>query len=367
MYGGLHTYLLLRSRAAMSITKVDDGTFSVPAMGAWMDARGIGEGPITDVTPIGGGTQNRVVRFRRGGEELVFRAGPTRPRPSSADAIRREARIVGALGPTSVPVPQLVAAEDDPDGRDGPFYLMRVVDGALFTERLDRFDTDPQAKHRAGLAMVDALVDLGGRDHRALGLEDFGRPNGFLERQVDRWSRQLASYAETADYTGPGIDLDPVESWLTAHIPTSGRIGIIHGDYHLNNVMLADDGEVAAIVDWELATIGDPLLDLGHLLVTWPTTDGTSIGMVPADRVDGMATPDELIERYRERSGQDLEHLTWYRVLAGYRMGVILEGTRARALAGKAPQDLGDLLHAVSLSLWQTALARVAEDRGVAP
>ena len=342
----------------MRIVTADDGAISLHGMEDWMDERRLGDGPLAEIRAIGGGTQNQVVRFRRGDTEYVLRAGPRRPRPSSTEAIRREARVVGALGRTEIRVPALVAADDDLGG-ERPFYLMRPVAGVLLPESLDHFDAHPTAKRRAGLAMVEWLAELAAIDHSALGLHDFGRPDGFRERQVARWSGQLAGYAQTGTYDGPGIDLEPLEEWLVAHVPPHGPVGILHGDFHLNNVLLRSDGEVAAVVDWELATIGDPLLDLGHLLVTWPSGDDSSIGMVPADRADGLATPAELVARYEERTGQQVDHLAWYAALAGYRMGVILEGTRARALDGRASPEMGELLHGVALVLWRGALARI--------
>jgi aminoglycoside phosphotransferase (APT) family kinase protein len=218
--------------------------------------------------------------------------------------------------------------------------------------------SDPGMQHRMGLGMADAIAALARVDHVAAGLADFGRVDGWLERQVERWRSQLASYRELDGYDGPDIGgVDQVAHWLDTNLPTSWQPGIIHGDFHLANVLVRHDSpEVAAMVDWELATIGDPLLDLGHLLATWPEPGGA--GVMAVD-IPGLPTGDELIARYAQGSTRDLESLPWFHVLACYRLGIILEGTNARAAAGKAPRDVGDLLHAVTLRLFEQALRLV--------
>jgi len=191
-----------------------------------------------------------------------------------------------------------------------------------------------------------------------VGLADFGKPDGYLERQVARWRSQLESYAEYEGYPGPQIPgVERVARWLEDHRPADFRPGILHGDYHLSNVMYELDGpELAAIVDWELSTIGDPLLDLGWLLATWPGEQGPEPGSIAVQPWEGFPNADELVARYAERTGRDLASVPWYGVLACYKLGIILEGTHARAFAGKAPKATGDVLHATTLALFERAL-----------
>jgi aminoglycoside phosphotransferase (APT) family kinase protein len=214
-----------------------------------------------------------------------------------------------------------------------------------------------------GLSLVDAIAALGEIDHVAVGLADFGRPDGYLERQVPRWRRQLEGYAALPGYPGPEIPaLDEVATWLERKRPDQFRPGILHGDFHLANVLFEPDGpELAAIVDWELATIGDPLLDLGQLLVTWPGEDA-SLGP-SVQPWEGFPRAAELVARYRERSTRSLDAIAWYEVLACYRLGIILEGTYARAFSGKAERAIGDALHATTLALFARATARIRASR----
>jgi aminoglycoside phosphotransferase (APT) family kinase protein len=217
-------------------------------------------------------------------------------------------------------------------------------------------------RHAMGLDLVDSIAALGRIDYRAVGLSDFGRPDGYLERQVGRWQSQLESYSELEGYPGPEIPgLDRVAQWLGDNRPTSWKPGILHGDYHLANVMYRHDApRLAAIVDWELSTIGDPLLDLGGLLATLPAPDGSSAGgAIGLQPWDGFPTTDELVERYAKGSERDLSQVGWYGVLACYKLGIILEGTHARASAGKAPKATGDALHATTVGLFKRALAMI--------
>lgn len=334
-------------------------------LAAWMDSRHLGSGPIEDVESITGGTQNQVMRFRRGRESFVVRAGPVNPSEGTEEAMRREAQVLQALGDSSVPVPRLLAAESDASVLDQVFYLMAPVDGRSITQSLDLLDRATMAKRRVGFALVEALAQLRAVDYIAVGLDGFGRPAGFLERQVDRWSKQLASYSTFPGYPGPGVELGALESWLEANRPSSFRAGVMHGDFHLGNVLFTEEGEVAAIVDWELSTIGDPLLDFAQLLVTWPAADQRCAfgGFVPAAHAGGFAARDELVDAYRSATGCDLVNLGWYCALAAYRIGVVIEGTNARASAGLASPEVGRNLHDSALFVWESALRFVEDAR----
>lgn len=333
------------------------------ALREWMDDQGLGDGPISDIEPITGGTQNVLVRLSRGGRRYVLRRPPVHKRTNSDETMRREARVLAALAGSEVPHPALVAAERDTAVLGAAFYLMEPVDG--FNPSLglpEPHRSDPLVRSQMGLALVDAAAALGRVDHEAVGLGDLGHVDGYLERQVARWRSQLDGYAEVAPSWTPDIPrVDDVGEWLDAERPATFQPGIIHGDLHTANVLYRHDGpELAAIVDWELATIGDPLVDLG-LTVAFRTVDPDG-GLGPGgDLYPDFPQVGELVARYGEGSDRDTSAYRWYAVLACYKTGIILEGTRARAMAGKAPTVVGDQLHAVTLSLFRRAQVLIGE------
>jgi aminoglycoside phosphotransferase (APT) family kinase protein len=329
-------------------------------LAAWMDAQGLPRGPIEGVEPLGGGTQNILLRLERGGRAYVLRRPPLHKRANSDETMRREARVLRALRGSGVPHPRLLAACADTDVLGACFTLMEAVAGFNPTTGLPPLHrSDPEIRRRMGLSLVDAIAALGEIDPVAVGLADFGRPDGYLERQVPRWRRQLEGYAALPGYPGPEIPgLDVAADGLDRNRPGAFRPGILHGDFHLANVLFEPDGPgLAAIVDWELATIGDPLLDLGQLLVTWPGEVG-SLGP-SVQPWEGFPRAAELVARYRERSTRSLDAIAWYEVLACYRLGIILEGTHARAFSGKAERAIGDALHATTLALFARATVRI--------
>lgn len=322
-----------------------------------MDAAGLGAGPITDLRPIAGGTQNVMVRFARAGREYVLRRGPEHLRPRTNVSILRETRLLAALAGTDVPHPRLIAACEDPDVLGGAvFYLMEPVDGFNASVELPELHArDAGVRREMCLRLADALAALAAVDHVAVGLGDLGRPEGFLERQVERWLSELASFA-TDTFTPQIPGVDDVARWLAERRPAAWTPGIMHGDYHAANVMFSRSGPaVEAIVDWEMVTIGDPLLDLGWLLATWqlPGVGGVFAG--PLARAGGLPGPDELIARYAAGSTRDLGAIRWYTVLACFKLGIVLEGTYARAHAGLAPMETGEQLHTTTLRLFDRA------------
>ena len=323
----------------------------------WMSAQGLGDGPLEDIAPISGGTQNIMLRFTRSGREYVLRRGPKHLRPRSNVVIMRETEVLAALAGSDVPHPRLIASCADVDVLgDAVFYLMEPVDGFNAGQELPELHAhDPEVRFGMGLSMAESLAKLGAVDYEAVGLSGFGKPDGFLERQVPRWLSELEGYREFDNYPGPDIPgVDDVAAWLDAGRPTRWTPGILHGDYHAANVMFSRTGpEVVAIVDWEMSTIGDPLLDLGWLLATW--------GQSPAFggqlfEQGGMATQSDLVEQYGRNTTRDLSHVSWYTVLACFKLGIVLEGTHARACAGKAPKEIGDLLHEATVGLFEQAL-----------
>lgn len=329
---------------------------SLTALHQWMDENGLGSGPITASSLITGGTQNILLRFRRSGREYVLRRPPVHKRDNSDETLRREAQVLSELATTDVPHPRLIAACGDSDPLGAAFYLMEPVDGVSPTVSWDQtFRTDPEAQRHLGFAMVTALAALGRVDVSRPGLSGLGRPAaGWLERQTPRWRRQLESYQRLENYPGHGLPgVGVVASWLDENRPPQWSPGLIHGDYHFSNVMVDPaSGDVTAIVDWELATVGDPLLDLGHLLATWPSHYPIGGG------IEASHLPDtgSLIEWYDELSGRDVGYVRWYQALACFRLGIILEGSHARAHAGLAPEETGRRLHHNVVVLFEQAL-----------
>lgn len=340
-------------------------------LAAWMDAQGLEHGAIEDPHELTGGTQNLLLRFRRGARSFVLRRPPPHSHNDGSATMKREAGVLAALADTAVPHPRLIARCDDPAVLGTGFFLMQPIDGFTATTGLPaRFAEDSAWRHRMGLAMVDAVAALGAVDYQAAGLGPLAKLDGYLERQASRWRSQLESYIDYEGWPGaqaiPG--LDSISAWLDTHRPRGFRPGIVHGDYHIGNVMFRRDApDLAAIIDWELATIGDPLVDLGWLLATWPATDGSH--QTPRLEVQpwaGFPTTEELVSRYAERSGRDLSDLRWYAVLACYKLGILLEGTYARACAGKARRDVGDALHAATLQLFERAAGQLERPTGSA-
>jgi aminoglycoside phosphotransferase (APT) family kinase protein len=332
---------------------------NLEAVAEWMSQQGLGDGPLEDVSEVSGGTQNVMLRFARSGRPYVLRRGPRHLRPRSNAVMLRETEVLAALAGTDVPHPRLIARCDDPAVLgDAVFYLMEPVDGFNAGQELPALHAgDPDVRYQMGLSMAAALAKLGSVDHVAVGLGDFGKPTGFLERQVPRWLSELESYREFESYPGPDIPgVHDIADWLEQNRPSVWTPGIMHGDYHAANVMFSRTGpDVVAIVDWEMCTIGDPLLDLGWLLATWRLSKKSSAFGGTFTKMGGLASTEDLIERYGRNTTRDLSNVTWYTVLACFKLGIVLEGTLARASAGKAPKEVGDLLHATTLRLFEQA------------
>jgi aminoglycoside phosphotransferase (APT) family kinase protein len=264
----------------------------------------------------------------------VLRRPPVVVNAPGASDISREWRILTALEGTDVPHPTPLLTCSDPAVIGAPFLIMGVVGGFTPVGVLPAPYDRPDARRALGFAMADAIAALGAVDWRARGLEGLGRPDGFLERQVGRWLRQLDGY-RTRDIPR----LDDVATWLEANRPACGPIGLMHGDYSPFNVMASPTGphRLAAVVDWDTGTIGDPLLDLGHLLARWTDPGEEPALMYPVDIAEreGLPTRSELADRYAGRSGRDLSALPYYQALSLFKLAIILEGSVARALAAE--------------------------------
>lgn len=329
-------------------------------LASWMDTQGLGEGSISPPVLLTGGTQNILLRIRRGDRDYVLRRPPLHPRADGNETMRREARILSALARTDVPHPALIAASSDPQILGAAFLLMEPVNGFNATVTLPALHAgDAAIRHAMGLALVDGIKALGRVDYRTANLNNSFQQVGYLERQIVRWLRQLTSYSDYAGWPGPACvpGVEAVAEWLRTEVPRTFTPGIIHGDYHLANVMYCfDSARLAAIVDWELSTIGDPLIDLGWLFATWPDENGENPSGVTVSPWQGFPSQNELVSHYAAGSARDLSAMHWYAVFACFKFGIVLEGTHARAVAGKASWAMGERMHGAAVGLFQRAL-----------
>ena len=303
------------------------------ALLTWMTGHVDGGPPLTaQRMGEGTGVANALFDVTWGGRRFVLRRAPAAKITSSAGDTMRERRLLAALAATPVRHPRLLGACEDASIIGAPFILMAHVDGFTPIDPLPSpFDHDPAARHGLGLELVDALAELALVDWEAVGLEGFGKPDGFLARQVDRWLWQLDTYS-----TREIPELDAVTEWLRAELPEPGPIGIMHGDYSMFNVMFSHGApaHLAAIVDWDTATIGETLMDLGHVLARWDDEGEESTALGSADNPDrsGLASRAELTARYQERTGIDLSNLRYYEVVSLFKLGCIMEGHYANAV-----------------------------------
>ncbi|MFE6806585.1 phosphotransferase family protein [Streptomyces sp. NPDC057681] len=289
-------------------------------------------GPL-GIELLHGGRSNLTYRVTDRTHRWVLRRPPLGVLTPTAHDMDREYRVVAALGGTGVPVAGAVLSCTDPGVIGAPFCVVDFVEGEVLRDG-DEVAALPSADVRGCAdALVDALVALHAVDAAAVGLGDFGRPDGYLERQVRRWRGQWDKVATRAL-----PDLDALHGRLARTVPASGAPAIVHGDYRLDNTILApgDFGRIAAIVDWEMATLGDPLADLGMLLMYWDPTCEPVLGArhVPTAH-PAFPVGHELAERYAARSGRDITALPFYQALACFKLAVIAEGIHARYLAGR--------------------------------
>lgn len=320
-------------------------------LAAWLDLHipELGNGPLR-IEQLHGGTSNVILTLNRGGADMVLRRPPAVPPPGSDKGVLREARVLTALNGTPVPHPHCFASCADPDVIGAPFYVMERVEGWAAELRDERiyhrapFDRAP-SEYGIPYAMVDGLVALANVDYRAVGLEGFGKPDNFLERQVDRWESQIRSYPElygSAWRELPGFAY--ARDWLRANVPDDFRAGIIHGDVGTPNALFAFDrpARLTALIDWELSTIGDPLIDLAWFTGRLRDEEKPDeIGTVTLYNVANFPTRQELARYYAAGTGRDLSSFDFYCVLAAYKSGCILEYKVAQSSAGILPVATG--------------------------
>jgi aminoglycoside phosphotransferase (APT) family kinase protein len=300
----------------------------------FLDERGIGSGRL-EAERIGEGHSNVTFLVSRGGARVVLRRPPRPPLPPSAHQVLREARLLRALEGTPVRVPRVLATCDEEAVLGAPFYLMDEVHGSVITTEVPEAIDSPEGRRRIAEELVDALVEVHEVDWRACGLEGYGKPSGYLERQLRRFTG-LWEHNKTRELP----IVEEVGDWLRSNMPQSRESTIVHGDYRLGNVMMADDPppRLVAIFDWELSTIGDPLADVGYLTVTWAEADDppdiSYSSLSAATRREGFLGREQLVARYEERSGRSVSALGWYQALALWKAAVFMEGNYKRFTSG---------------------------------
>jgi aminoglycoside phosphotransferase (APT) family kinase protein len=296
-------------------------------------APGLVAGPLR-AELIAGGRSNLTYRLTDGATRWVLRRPPLGHVLATAHDMGREFRVLSALAPTAIPVPEPVLLVPDEEVLGAPFYLMREVPGEVLRSRQQTEALGAAGCEALAHRLVDVLADLHTVDPSSVGLGDFGRPEGYLQRQVSRWNKQLAA-SRSRDV--PGIDR--LHELLAASVPVSARASLLHGDYRLDNVIVdlagADGPRLAAVLDWEMATLGDPLADLGLLVIYtrgYGPDDPITAGVTSAP---GFPSSEALVARYAERTGADVSALDWYVGLGNFKLAVVLEGIHYRYTQGK--------------------------------
>ncbi len=334
----------------------------------------LGEGPLA-ARSVSGGTSNIVVSLTREGEggcaALILRKAPEKAPPASEKAIEREATVLRALRGSRVPHPGFHGFCGDAEVLGGPFYVMDQVDGwaADLSPVTDQMSYHPDFTggdlHYLGYAMIDGIIEMANLDYAAAGLGGYGKPDRFLERQVERWRGQLDSYPQR--YPGyekrelPGLDY--ISDWLQANIPATGRPGLMHGDYAMNNVMFAHrpPARLAAIIDWETSTIGDPMMDVAAYAGQLRRRSGAQ---PRRPYLDPAKFPwfEDAVDYFGEKTGRDVSTIDYYQVLQKFRMVCILEYKVAESAIGLSPPEKGRRFDAfVQLLLGEAeAIARSA-------
>lgn len=298
----------------------------------FLDGAGLGSG-VPQVEPIGEGHSNVTFVVRRGDAEFILRRPPRPPLPPSAHDVLREARVIGALAGRAR-VPDVLAVCDDESVIGAPFFVMNLVEGEVITGEMPAALAAPEECRRTGEELIDALVELHAVDWEEAGLGDFGKPTGYLERQLRRFGG-LWEHNKTREI--PAVE--QVGTWLADNMPESGPATIVHGDYRLGNTIFSAQApaRLEAILDWEMATIGDPLADLGYFATLYVEADDPKGGLFelsPVTRSPGFPTRAELIARYEEKSGRSMTDINWYQTLALWKSTVFMEGNYKRAVSG---------------------------------
>jgi aminoglycoside phosphotransferase (APT) family kinase protein len=289
-------------------------------------------GPLAFELVAGGHSNLTFSVTDAGGARYVLRRPPLGHVLPTAHDMAREHRIISALGPTPVPVPEALGLCEDPEVNGQPFYVMRWVDGRVLRRVEDGKDLDPEVRRAAGESLVDVLAAIHAVDPDAVGLGDLGRREGYVARQLKRWYGQ---YEQSRELVQAPL-VDEVHARLSARIPEQGPATVVHGDYRLDNTLVDEKGHVVAVLDWEICTLGDPLADVGLLLVYWndPDDDFSSLGAPGVTTLDGFPRRAEVLERYAAASGRDLSDVGFYVAFGYWKLACVLAGVYARYAQG---------------------------------
>lgn len=285
---------------------------------------------------LAGGNSNETYLLADGETTLVVRRPPRHTLDASAHSMSREHRVIRALDPTPVPNAPLVGYCDDLDVLGVDFLVSAYMEGSvsLYDELPPAYTPGAGSLVPLGESLVDVLAQLQAVDWRGAGLEGFGRPDGFLERQVPRWEGQYRKH-QVRDLP----DFERVTAWLREQLPVQQPAALMHGDFHLDNCLYSsDEPRLMAVVDWEMATVGDPLVDLGLCLAFWGPRHVEPVAMPRVQglsRAEGSPTREQLAERYAEATGRDVTHLRWYEAFALWKLGVVIEPAYAQYLRGE--------------------------------
>jgi aminoglycoside phosphotransferase (APT) family kinase protein len=289
---------------------------------------------------IAGGRSNLTYRVTdHAGQAFALRRPPVSHVLPTAHDMKREYTVISALGETDVPVPVALGLCTDEAVNGAPFYVMTFVEGRIVRDERAAAQLSEAARLRAGDSLIDTLARLHAVDVDAVGLGEFARRDGYIPRQLKRWHGQFTQ-STVGGEPGPGV-VDRVHELLASRIPEQQGVAIVHGDYRLDNTVLDDDGNVLAILDWEICTLGDPLADLGLLLVYWAEPedgDAALVGVSPT-ALPGFARRSELLARYAAATGRDVTEIAYYRAFGFWKLACILQGVFARYAGGAAAGD----------------------------
>jgi aminoglycoside phosphotransferase (APT) family kinase protein len=314
----------------------------VPKVSAWFADNIPGARPPLTFELIAGGRSNLTYKVTdQAGHTYALRRPPTSHVLPTAHDMGREFRIISAVGPAGIPVapPLGYCRDDEVNGR--PFYVMGFVDGHILRDSKAAELISEDARRQAGRSLIDVMVDLHAVDVDAVGLGDLARREGYINRQLKRWYSQ---YEQSKAMGGPDVPIvDEVHDTLAGQVPEQGPASVVHGDYRLDNTVIDDGGTVTAVLDWEICTLGDPLADLGLLMVYWTeANDPTPALLVAPTQLPGFVSRAELCDRYAERSGRDISRLDFYVAFGYWKLACIVEGVFARYAGGAGGGDSSD-------------------------
>lgn len=319
-----------------------DVDFDLKIFSQWLD-RQLDDTVAIDVAPIRGGGSCELFEIKRGDQHLVLRRAPVTAVSRTAHNVLREYHIIAAMQNSNVRVPKVYASCEDSSVAGAPFYIMEFIDGEVIRRKLPPVYQDhPAQQVSIGEELIDALVELHAFDWRSSAMVELSKADNFLPRQVDRWLSQYQEYQYPDDQSRELPAINKVAAWLTANQPTSGDLTVMHGDYKIDNTMMSKDlpPRILRIVDFEMTTVGDPLIDLAWAMIFWPE-EGNLIALAAPGGEGGMdaeycQSPQQLVQRYADKTGRDLTHFQWYQAFAAWKLGIVLEGSYAKFLTGKS-------------------------------